>query len=88
MSLLSSSLVVTMHFCFVCELACHMKEVTNPSGKVIDDSIYPVTLGLDGGIQDVLMMCNLNCYFSPKCSLYPLLVNDKGHIQRPGKLHK
>ena len=53
MSLLSSSLVVTMHFCFVCELACHMKKVTNPSGKVIDDSIYPVTLGLDGGIQDV-----------------------------------
>ena len=88
MSLLSSSLVDTKRFCFVSELAGHMKEVTNQSRSVVDDSIYPITLGLDGGTQDVLMMCNLNCYFSPKCSLYPLLVNHKGHIQRPRKLQK
>ena len=56
MSLLSSSLVVNRRFCFVCELACHMKEVTNQSRNVIDDSIYPISIGLDGGTQDVLMM--------------------------------
>ena len=44
MSLMSSSLVVTMRFCFVCELAGHMKEVTNQSRKVVDDSIYPITV--------------------------------------------
>ena len=46
MSLLSSSLVVTKRFCFVSELAGHMKEVTNQSRSVVDDSIYPITLGL------------------------------------------
>ena len=77
MSLLSSSLVVTIRFCFVYKLACHMKEVTNKS------SIYPITIRLDGGTQKVvLMMCNLNCYYSAKCSLHSLLINDKGHIQR------
>ena len=65
-----------------------MKEVTNQSRNVIDDSIYPISIGLDGGTQDVLMMCNLNCYYSLKCSLHSLLDNGKGHIQRPGKLQK
>ena len=87
MSLLSSSLVVTKRFCFVSELAGHMKEVTNQSRSVIDDSLSYHAWAV-WGTQDVLMMCNLNCYYSPKCSLHSLLVNDKGHIQRPGKLQK